>query len=744
MNKPTAIDRNIRKAGEVAVEVVAAAEEQIVAAEQQVEAVAEAVEENVEQVADTGHASEQDIALVLGQAAAPVQGLTSSPMTYLSGALGGSLIGGGSSAFVPQVAVGGLSVNQDAGVASVASVDDAVVSIGSVDPESQEERTEVAAEEVAEPLVFEGVADFEAESEVSVGEIASQNVVNNLFNQIATRKPLSIDGVMDNEGAMRVLYGDGAALSDATPVITGTAEANTRLVVRNAAGDVLGLTESDAAGRWSFQLPELHAGRHDIKVQSISLEREEAQIGFEVSDFSGAAVQTASNTTFQITGTEDNAYVFSNADVTGFSTSTNINLVSHITVNSLPADGLLQVRVNNAWRDVVVGERIQATEIRGGNLRFVPDANESGSSAYNNNGVGNQRNLYAELDVTVEGISPGVNTADLTVQVSITPVIDNAQTVTGAVARMGSVAALGAGTWGRYTFNVTGNIGDTDGSERTLIEVVPTNRNTTFQVLTGSTYTAVTPDAAGKIFLQPGQTLFVLEYSIGGYPGSQLQYKLLGQEINQAGDVILTKDLVGLTSLQAVQPPPPPPPPRWDPLILDLDGNGVQTTTVDDGVAFDAFANGAQVQVAWTDGQDGFLVLDRNGDGTINDGSELFGDYTPLADGSLAKDGFEALRALDSNADGLFDAKDDLFNLVQVWVDADHNGVNGAGELYGLVELGIQSIDLNARSSDRVENGNHYGLISKFTRTNGSEDEVVDVWLESRALEVNAEASIVI
>jgi hypothetical protein len=741
MNKPTAIDRNIRKAGEVAVEVVAAAEEQIVAAEQQVEAVAEAVEENVEQVADTGNASEQDIALVLGQAAAPVQGLTSSPMTYLSGALGGSLIGGGSSAFVPQVAVGGLSVNQDAGVASVASVDDAVVSIGSVDPESQEERTEVAAEEVAEPLVFEGVADFEAESEVSVGEIASQNVVNNLFNQIATRKPLSIDGVMDNEGAMRVLYGDGAALSDATPVITGTAEANTRLVVRNAAGDVLGLTESDAAGRWSFQLPELHAGRHDIKVQSISLEREEAQIGFEVSDFSGAAVQTASNTTFQITGTEDNAYVFSNADVTGFSTSTNINLVSHITVNSLPADGLLQVRVNNAWRDVVVGERIQATEIRGGNLRFVPDANESGSSAYNNNGVGNQRNLYAELDVTVEGISPGVNTADLTVQVSITPVIDNAQTVTGAVARMGSVAALGAGTWGRYTFNVTGNIGDTDGSERTLIEVVPTNRNTTFQVLTGSTYTAVTPDAAGKIFLQPGQTLFVREYSIGGYPGSQLQYKLLGQEVNQGGDVILSKDLVALRSLQAVQPPPPPP---VDPLILDLDGNGVQTSTVDDGVVFDAMANGTQVQVAWTDGKDGFLVLDRNGDGIINDGSELFGDYTPLADGTLAKDGFQALRALDSNADGLFTAKDDLFDLVQVWVDANRDGVTDAGELFGLKELGVQSINLNAQASERTENGNHYGLIATFTREDGSSAEIVDVWLQSRALEVNAEASIVI
>jgi hypothetical protein len=213
----------------------------------------------------------------------------------------------------------------------------------------------------------------------------------------------------------------------------------------------------------------------------------------------------------------------------------------------------------------------------------------------------------------------------------------------------------------------------------------------------------------------------------------------VGQEVNSANEVLATKDLVASRSLQAVQPPPP-----VDPLILDLDGNGVKTSTVDDGVAFDAFADGSMVQVAWTDGVDGFLVLDRNGDGIISDGSELFGDYTPLHDGTLAKDGFEALRDLDTNSDGLFDAKDDLFDVVQVWVDANRDGVSDAAELFGLSELGIKSIYLNPESSDRVENGNLYGLISKFTRVNGSEGEVVDVWFETKHLEVNQLANIVI
>jgi hypothetical protein len=403
---------------------------------------------------------------------------------------------------------------------------------------------------------------------------------------------------------------------------------------------------------------------------------------------------------------------------------------------------VLQFRADDGtWGSVVVDQRVTSDQIANGRLRFVPDANESGASEYKSAGVGNMKDVYAEIEFELVAASAASDSAAVTVQMEINPVVDNMQSVTGTVARVGSVAAAGTGTWGRYTFTVTGNVGDTDGSERTLIEVTPVNRNTTFRVLSGTTYTTVTADAQGKIFLEPGQTLFVQEYSIGGRPGTSLQYKLIGQEVNSVNDVLATKDLVASRSLQAVQPPPPP---VYDPLILDLDGNGVKTSTVDDGVVFDVFANGNAVQVAWTDGIDGFLVLDRDGDGAITTGAEMFGDFTHMQDGTLAKDGFEALRDLDSNSDGLFDANDDLFDLVQVWVDANRDGVSDASELFGLSELGIKSIHLNPESSDRVENGNLYGLISKLTLADGGEAEVVDVWLETKPLEVNPLTDIVI
>jgi hypothetical protein len=159
---------------------------------------------------------------------------------------------------------------------------------------------------------------------------------------------------------------------------------------------------------------------------------------------------------------------------------------------------------------------------------------------------------------------------------------------------------------------------------------------------------------------------------------------------------------------------------------------------------FDFLGNGEAIQMAWTDGTDGFLVLDRNGDGMITTGAEMFGDYTPMSDGTVAKDGFEALRDLDSNTDGLFDAQDKLFDMVQVWVDANHDGISDAGELKGLKELGVKAIHLNPEASERTENGNLYGLVSTMTLDNGGTAEVVDVWLSAKSLEVNANAGLVI
>ncbi|GJL74314.1 calcium-binding protein [Nitrosomonas sp.] len=149
-------------------------------------------------------------------------------------------------------------------------------------------------------------------------------------------------------------------------------------------------------------------------------------------------------------------------------------------------------------------------------------------------------------------------------------------------------------------------------------------------------------------------------------------------------------------------------PPRTDPLVLDLDNDGIETIGIGNTVVvFDHDGDGIKTGTGWVKSDDGFLVLDRNDNGTIDTGAELFGVDTIKVNGALATDGFDALSDLDSNADGVFDASDDAFALVQVWRDFNQNGISTADELFSLSELGVVSVDLNATNQNvNLGNGN--------------------------------------
>jgi hypothetical protein len=108
---------------------------------------------------------------------------------------------------------------------------------------------------------------------------------------------------------------------------------------------------------------------------------------------------------------------------------------------------------------------------------------------------------------------------------------------------------------------------------------------------------------------------------------------------------------------------------RRDPLTLDLDGDGIETIAPNAGIVFDFDGDGKRTGTGWVKGDDGFVVLDLDGNGTIDNGSELFGVDTVKKDGTFAKDGFDALRELDSNNDGAFDASDDKYSQVKIWQD---------------------------------------------------------------------------
>ena len=152
--------------------------------------------------------------------------------------------------------------------------------------------------------------------------------------------------------------------------------------------------------------------------------------------------------------------------------------------------------------------------------------------------------------------------------------------------------------------------------------------------------------------------------------------------------------------------PNPPPPPR-DPLSLDLDNDGkISTLSKNPGVYFDLDNSNFAEKTSWIAPQDGLLVLDRNGNGKIDGGAELFGTETFLADGSLAGNGYIALQELDDNHDGEISEADVIYHQLRVWQDINSNGVSESNELKSLQELNIKSINLNYESHSTVDENN--------------------------------------
>ena len=170
------------------------------------------------------------------------------------------------------------------------------------------------------------------------------------------------------------------------------------------------------------------------------------------------------------------------------------------------------------------------------------------------------------------------------------------------------------------------------------------------------------------------------------------------------------------------------------PLVLDLNGDGVHTTGVQDGVLFDVLDEGKPIKSGWTDGVDGLLVLDLNGDGKINNGKELFGNGTDTPSGK-AQNGFVALAQHDLNADGVINVKDEVFSELQIWVDADHDGLTDQGELKSLLELNVASLSLNSQQGTQIDNGNLLGLTSSWTGSEGTMHDLADVFFASISLE---------
>lgn len=151
------------------------------------------------------------------------------------------------------------------------------------------------------------------------------------------------------------------------------------------------------------------------------------------------------------------------------------------------------------------------------------------------------------------------------------------------------------------------------------------------------------------------------------------------------------------------------------PILIDTDGSGFHLTNAHDGVVFDFFGDGNPIRISWTaaNSTNGWLALDRNGNGRIDSARELFGNVTEQPQSS-DPNGFLALAVFDrvdygGNTNGVIDPGDAVWSKLRVWIDSNHDGVSQPEELHTLDEIGIHSISLRYTRSAYVDpNGNRF------------------------------------
>ncbi|MGH9900583.1 MAG: hypothetical protein ACRD68_01950 [Pyrinomonadaceae bacterium] len=171
------------------------------------------------------------------------------------------------------------------------------------------------------------------------------------------------------------------------------------------------------------------------------------------------------------------------------------------------------------------------------------------------------------------------------------------------------------------------------------------------------------------------------------------------------------------------------------PIVIDMDGDGFNLTDANSGVRYDMGGDGYSELVAWTEANadDDWLVLDRNNNGTIETGQELFGNFTPqpTPPPGASRNGFLALAEFDKvrnggNRDGWIGPQDAIFSSLRLWRDVNHDGISQADEIHSLPSLGVMRLDLDYKESKRTDE--HRNRFKYRAKVRDARDAQVGRW----------------